>query len=351
MIIKSTLSAIRKDWLINLIAIILLSLLFSSELSMYHYLYYRHSVIEVRNNTNLAASTYVVTLKNSIDRKKLDTLLEHMPDNVKGYEDIAICYRMNEDVISTDLICFYKGMSKLHDFRSTETNERLTDKLMITESVMGTVSIDINNKMSINGKEYRLVQCIQDLNFYADMSDVFCCSSSAFWTIADKVDRIYFEYRTPLDNKETDALKRYINQLGDVDFKEPDIEFVKTVKTVEDIAIELVEIILFMFLITTCVLPIIRYCLWKRHSEFAAFRVCGADQSFISKCELVHVLILGMISVFLGTIIMWNSIQTRGFWMLMVICIFMFNIRVLIEVIIDSRSSSNIAEVNKKWRL
>lgn len=162
MIIKSTLSAIRKDWLINLIAIILLSLLFSSELSMYHYLYYRHSVIEERNNTNFAASTYIATFKTPIDRIKLDKLLENIPENLGIYEDVVIRYRLKEDAISTDLICFYKGMSILHDFRSSDTNERFTDKLMANESVMGTSSFDINNKTSINGKVYRLVQDIQD---------------------------------------------------------------------------------------------------------------------------------------------------------------------------------------------
>lgn len=351
MILRSTLSAIKKDWLLNLVVIGLLSLLFCSELSMYHYLYYRSTVIEERSNTNLAASTYTVTFGNPIDKDTLDKLLTDIPDNVKMYEDIVLRYRMAEDVISTDLICFYKGMSVLHDLRSEETKERFTDKLMSSEDVIGIMSLDINDKMEIKGKEYRIVQEIRDLNYYADRSEVLCCSSSEFWRIADATDRIYFEYRAPLDNQRSAELKQYVEQFGKVVYKTPDVEFVKTVKTVKDISVELVEIILIMFLITTCVLPIIRYCLWKRHYEFASFRICGADQSFIRSCELIHVLILGVTAVLIGTLLIWNSIQTRGFWILLITGIVIFMLRILLEVVIDSRSSSKIMEVNKKWRL
>jgi len=351
MIVRSTLSAIRKDWLINIVAIMLLSLLFCSELSLYHYMYYRSYVIDERNNTNLAASTYTVSFEDPVSRDMLDRILNGMPGTCGMFEDVAIRHRMVDDVISTDLISFYHGMSPLHDFRSEDTGEKFTNQLMESENVIGTVDIDINETKVIEGKEYRLVQCIRDLNYYSDRSEVFCCSESEFWRLSDKVDRLYIEYRMPLSGNETMELKQYLRQFGNITFQTPDVEFVRSVKTVSDIAIELVEIIIVMFIITTCVLPIIRYCLWKRHYEFASYRICGADQSFIISCELTHVLFLGLISVIIGTLLIWGSIQTRGFWLLLIAGILIFLLRILLEVVIDSRSSSKIMEVNKKWRL
>lgn len=351
MIFKSALIAIKNDWVINGITVILLTLLFCSEISMYHYIYYRSTVIEQRNNTNIAASTYIVSFNEPISKEHLDQLLNGIPKDVSTYEDIVIRYRMKEATISTDLICFYKGISNLHEFKSNITKEKLTDKLMSSGNIIGIPDIDISDRKVIEGKEYRLVQNIQALSYYADNSEVFCCSPAVFWVLSQKIDRIYFEYKNPLKNQDIETLKKYIEQFGAIRFNKPDIEFVKTVKTVEDVAIELVEIIIIMFIVTTCVIPIVRYCLWKRHYELASYRICGANQSFIRTSELLHVGMIGIIAIIIGMLLLWRSIQTRGFGVMIVIGIVIFILRILIEVMIDSKETSRIIEVNERWRL
>ena len=47
------------------------------------------------------------------------------------------------------LICFYKGISNLHEFKSNITKERLTDKLMSSGNIIGIPDIDISDRKVI----------------------------------------------------------------------------------------------------------------------------------------------------------------------------------------------------------
>lgn len=60
---------------------------------------------------------------------------------------------------------------------------------------------------------------------------------------------------------------------------------------------------------------------------------------------------IGIIAIIIGMLLLWRSIQTRGFGVMIVIGIVIFILRILIEVMIDSKETSRIIEVNERWRL
>ena len=355
-IVKITMSAIKNRFLINAVAILLLSLLFCAELSLYHYFYYDYVVVQARYRTDFSRSTYTFEFAEPLEPEQIDTIIKNLPDPLGQYEDIVLC-NMSQDGedIGINMICYYDGMSPLHDLKSDDSSQVVNNDIIETQNLVATNDFDAVGSVEINGSKYRLIQYVKGLNGYVNEgipTTVLLCSKQVFMNGTDGIDKVFFEYRSPLSNNESDSLIRYIETYANVKNSIiPQGDISDTVDAIGNIYEGIIEAILVMFIITTCVLPIIRYCLWKRHHEFRSYRMCGADQSFIVTCEMAHILILGLGAVAAGTLLSAKYIQTRGFWLLYIIGVVVFILRLLIEVMIDSRSSSKIMEVNKKWKL
>lgn len=366
--LRLTISAVKNDIVINIIASILLSLLFFSEVSLYHFFYYNYDVVERRRTTDFTNATYSVSYEEKLSFDKLDELLDEMGRNIKNYEDVVVNSEIISDAYqSSELICFYKGISPLHRFRSELSSDILNDKVLNTGNVVGTNELgffhddengtgdaELDSTYVIKGKKYRTI-CVHKLVNYQTpykAEHVICMSATEFKKYSDGVYTIHFEYVEPLSSGSVNELKSYLGKYGTVkEFIVPASEVTKSVETIGQIAEYVIGIAVAMFVVTTCVLPIISYCLWKRRFEFASYRMCGASQGFISRCELIHVLLLGITAVILGTVLSYKNLQTKGFWLMLSFCTVIFLIRILIEAYIKSRASANVMEVKKKWRL
>ncbi len=357
-VMKSTLMALKHNVIINSLAIVLLSLLFYSELSLYHYYYYSYTVVKERQNTDFSKSMYTFELSKEVSFGELDDLLDGMPSELRNYEDIVIRKPlMSDDESNTDIICFYNGMSPLHSFKSSISAEIITNEILESQEVLASNDINLSNKMRIGNETYRVIQGIPGLSTYIfnpsgnKPTVVLCGSNDTFSAYSNGTDIICIEYKSPLVPSMVNRLQSYFYNKVDVkSFVEPIDEITDSVDTIRNITFEIVEIILAMFIITTCVLPIIRYCLWKRYYEFSAYRMCGASHSYVQACKLMHTFILGTGAVIIGILLSWKSLQTRGFWLVLLLCIFIFYFRILLEVIIDNKSSTNQMEENKVWR-
>jgi len=350
--ISSTFTAIKQNIIINAIAALLLAFLFYTELNLCHYFYYDWSVIKARENIDFSGSTYSFILDTPIDRYKLERLMNDYTGTLPQYEDVVITDRINESEHSTDLVAFYDGISIFHRFVSFDSNERLTDKVLSSGNVIGSNESGEEPTRVINGKSYRLVRQVTNLKAYADWSEVLCCSYEEFFKITDNVDKICFEYQNALSKSEINELEKCIEKYATIKAHIiPDSEIQESINTIGNIIYPIVEVFLVMAVVSTCVLPIIRYCLMKRHHEFRSYRMCGASNRFIVSCEITHVLVIGISSMLLGILLSLNNFKTRGFWLMLLLCVILFLLRLLIEVLIDSRASYATTEVNKKWRL
>jgi len=349
--IKMTLVAIKQNILINVITLFLLSALFCAELSLYYYFYYSYSVIEARKNTNFQNSTYIIEFDNSITKNTVDEIIAGIPTEIKDYEDVVIRKRLVESDSSTDLICFYNGMSLLHDFKSDSTLEPINDRVFETEKVLGANEMYIKSSREFEGVKYRIIELVSGLTAYTSNSEVFCCSSDEFWRITSNIDRIYIEYKTPLNKKNIQYLQQYFETFTNKPVISPSQEIERSIISISNISSYIIEVMLFMFIVTSCVIPIINYCIGKRHYEFSAYRMCGASQSFISYAEMFHILMLGTGSIIIGSVLLNFMFDTTGFWIIWLFTVVIFIVRQLLEALIDSKSSKNIVEVNKKWKL
>ena len=347
--VKATLTAIKAKWLINLTACIILALLFVAEVNLYYMVYYNAYLVDEKHRTDFTDSTYSFSFIGQVCKDDLDILT----DSISGYENIIISGRLPNDVdgASRELICFYGGISSIHDFRSELTHEKFNESLFEQRDVLATDSYVFYDECELNGKMYKLIQKVKGLTDYAYSDVPLFCSTEEYFNITDDIYRITFEYNAPLSNSELDQLVNTVSSRHNID----SVIFPESVneRALETIRLNYGSLFLcfiVMIVITTCVIPIIRYCLWLRRYEFRSYRVCGADASYITFCEVSHVAILGLLAVILGCIISIKTLFTEGFWIMLLITVALFILRLLAEILISGKSNENIVEVNERWR-
>ncbi len=347
---KSTMAAISHNFFINVMTVLLLSMLFYSELNLYHYCYYSYTVIKARQQTDFSRSTYTFEFKHPMDLLTLDSALKQIPAGLRDYEDIVVLKRITTGgEANTALISFYKGMSPLHSFVSDHSSEMITENLLDSQRILATNEFGMSSTLQLNEDTFRIIQNVHGLNSYVPDHEydtppvILCGSPDVYNDNASDVDVLFIEYRTPLTDDEASILCDFWGNYSDITATKPTPGIVDSLDTIKGVSFELVEIFLTMFIVTACVLPIIRYCLWKRVYEFTSYRICGASRSFVFLCKMLHVIILGSLAVAIGVLLSWTDLRTRGFWVMMIISVFIFIARLLLEVM--------IVEENKKWIL
>ena len=347
--VKATITAIKSKWLINLVACVILALLFVAEVNMYYMVYYNAFLVDDKHRTEYTDSTYSFAFKDHVGNADLDLLT----DNISGYENVIISGKLPDDIdgASRELICFYGGISPIHDFRSELTHEKFNEDLFEQGDLLATDSYVFYDECELNGKKYRLIQKVSGLMDYAYSDVPLFCSTDEYFKISDDIYRITFEYNAPLSNSELDQLVNTVSSRLNID----SVIFPESVneRALETIRLNYGSLFLcciVMIVITTCVIPIIRYCLWLRRYEFRSYRVCGADASYITFCEVSHVAVLGIMAVILGCIFSIQTLFTEGFWIMLLITIALFILRLLAEILISGKSNENIVEVNERWR-
>ena len=67
-------------------------------------------------------------------------------------------------------------------------------------------------------------------------------------------------------------------------------------------------------------------------------------------CEVCHVSILGFFAILIGVVISCSMMAVKGFWVMMLIAIVLFILRLVTEVLIAGSGKGNVLEVNERWR-
>jgi len=363
--LKLTLLAIKNSIGIHIAAVILLSLLFFSEVNLYHYFLMSSINHNDINSSSLANSSYTFDLTSGMNQNDLEILDKELSD-LYIYEDIVItgCQMTNEEIKKENpsagndddlvVISFYPSISKLHNFKSFETNERYSANKNDDIIGMRIGHVFTDNCCVIEGKEYKVVRAIYGFNSYRynDSWDVMCVPYNDFWDISSNCTRITIEFSKKLNDDQLDEVLELVRKRSNIDsIVSPQRSIDVSFSLIEDNTLNFIVVFIVMVVATTCILPIIKYCLWKRHYEFSSYRMCGADYSFIRTCEFIHVSIIGISSIILGTIISINKLNTDGFIIVLLLSSVLFFIRLFFEVLIDSNCSQNIMEVNRKWKL
>ena len=350
--IRATFSAIKSKWLINITACVLLALLFAAEVNMYYMVYYNSYLIDEKHRTDFTDSTYSFVFKGQAGKGDLDYVLDSLSGSVSHYENIIISGKLpDDDEGSREIISFYGGISSVHDFRSALTHERFSDNLFDQGDVLVTDTYLFSDEYKLNDKNYKLIQRVSGLSDYAYSDIPLFCSQEEFFKITDSIYRITFEYNSTLSSSDFDKLLNTISSRLTIDSMIlPQTANERAVETIMLNYGSLFFCFIVMIVITTCVIPIIRYCLWLRRYEFRSYRVCGADASYITFCEVSHVAILGIMAVILGCIFSIQTLFTEGFWIMLLITIALFILRLLAEILISGKSNENIVEVNERWR-
>lgn len=351
--IRNTLTAIKNKWLINLISCVLLALLFVSEINLYYTLYYNAFIVQERYRSNLSDSTYSFALNESIDQKTFKAFLDSLSGDLSEYEDVVIASPISdsEEGMTREIICFYGGISLLHDFKSSLDHTRLNNSAFESGAVLGTNGLILSDNYQLNGKTYKLIQQISDLNAYVSSEEPLFCSDKEYFDFTDNVSRVIFEYKRSLSIAEYNALNKAVNDYASVtSATKPETSSERAMYTIGELSGPLMAAFIVMIIVTTCVVPIVRYCLWLRRYEFRSYRVCGADTSYITLCEVCHVCILGIISIIFGVLISCSMMAVKGFWVMMLIAIVLFILRLVTEVLIAGSGKGNVLEVNERWR-
>lgn len=349
--IRLTISAIRNNLFLNIVAVFLMSLLFFAEMGLYYYSYYKWSIIDVRNNTNFAESSYTFEFEKPLDRSRLDKMLSEYPDSIAKAEDTVISANDHSDD-SSDYVCFYGGMSIIHDMRSKSLNQKFNDKKIEDGKSVGLARLSMDETVVLGGKKYNVIPDVEGLKAYGRRMFTYCLPDNEYFNVVSGAERIVFEYTGALNEHDYEDLKSYVEKSGKVvNVIKPKANTEKAAENIKSNLAFIALIALVMFLITPCILPVIQYCLSKRHYEFSSYRMCGATKMFIVRCELIQVLLLGIASVAIAAPLIYSFLNAPGFWVMCIVGIFIFLFRLLIEVFVDSKSSGNIMEVNKKWRL
>ncbi len=351
--IKSTLSAIRSNLFINVIACILLAMLFVAEVNLYYTIYYNEFVVQERLRTNLSDYSYTYIFSDLIGKDDLDDIVKSVSGSGINYEDIVVAGILPEDEEgnSRELLCFYGGISNLHDFRSKMSHERFNDDLFERGDVLVTTNVILCDEYELNGKNYRLVQQVEGLASYGQAMFSLFCSSNEFFNVSEGVYRITFEFKAPIAPSDYDILNDAVSSKANIyNELKPSTSAGRAIETIGLSYSNIIKVFIIMVIVTTCVIPIIRYCLWLRRYEFRSYRVCGADASYITFCEVSHVAILGIMAVILGCIFSIQTLFTEGFWIMLLITIALFILRLLAEILISGKSNENIVEVNERWR-
>ncbi len=350
--LKATLTAITSKWIINLTACVLLAMLFAAEINIYYTIYFNDYVVQERLRTNLSDNCYTFLLSDTINKDVVDEILKTVSKEVP-FEDVVIGHKIpdDDDGNSREIMCFYDGISILHDFRSDMSHEKFNDKTFDKGNVLVTNNIMLSDEYELNGEKYKLIQQVTSIGTYGQSMIPLFCSSDIYFKISDGVDNISFEFRKPLNVLDFNKIKSSVASHARI-YKEirPSTSAEKAIETIGINYQSIVLVFIIMIVVTTCVIPIIRYCLWLRRYEFRSYRVCGADASYITFCEVSHVAILGIMAVILGCIFSIQTLFTEGFWIMLLITIALFILRLLAEILISGKNNENIVEVNERWR-